>query len=70
MNTIIHEHIVGKSFATLSDFDAALLALDGTEHKSNLGANAILGCSMAFAVAITHATDLDGSLYTTLASQA
>lgn len=70
VNTIIHDHVVGKTFASLSDFDAALLALDGTEHKSNLGANAILGCSMAFAVAITHATDLDGSLYTTLASQA
>ncbi len=70
VNTLIHDHIVGKTFATLSDFDSALLALDGTEHKSRLGANAILWCSMAFAVAMTHATNLDGSLYQMLAEQA
>ncbi len=31
--------------------DAALIALDGTENKGNLGANAILGVSLAFAKA-------------------
>ena len=32
-----------------STLDAALIKLDGTEHKSRLGANAILGVSLAFA---------------------
>ena len=31
--------------------DAELLAMDGTENKSNLGANAILGVSLAVAKA-------------------
>lgn len=47
-----------------------LLTVDGTEHKSRLGANAILGCSMAFAVAMTYANDLDGNLYAMLAQAA
>ena len=38
--------IVGKDFEQES-LDEALLALDGTEFKSRLGANAILGVSMA-----------------------
>ena len=33
------------------DIDAAMIALDGTENKSNLGANAILGVSLATAKA-------------------
>ncbi len=32
-----------------SSFDAFLIALDGTENKSRLGANALIGASMAFA---------------------
>ncbi|WP_326545491.1 phosphopyruvate hydratase [Mycolicibacterium sp. ND9-15] len=39
--------------------DQALLDLDGTPDKSRLGANAILGASLAVAKAAAHAADLD-----------
>jgi enolase len=38
--------------------DAALIAADGTENKSNLGANAILGVSLAVAKAAADSADL------------
>ena len=38
--------------------DRAMLELDGTENKSNLGANAILGCSLAAAHAAAHSSML------------
>src|SRR3954447_15397927 len=38
--------------------DAALIALDGTENKSRLGANAILGASLAVAKAAADSSDL------------
>lgn len=41
--------------------DLAMICLDGTENKSKLGANAILGCSMAIARAA--AATLDTPLY-------
>jgi enolase len=40
------------------DIDAAMIALDGTENKSRLGANAILGVSMAVAKAAADARGL------------
>jgi len=54
IETLIREAIVGKEFdqATL---DKTLIDLDGTENKARLGANAILGVSMAFARASAHA---------------
>ena len=48
VNTEIADAIVGKEFSQES-LDAALIALDGTPNKSRLGANAILGVSLAFA---------------------
>jgi enolase len=39
--------------------DDALIALDGTENKSRLGANAILGVSLAVAKAASQAADLE-----------
>lgn len=41
--------LAGQSFASQAAFDAALLALDGTEDKRRLGANALLAASLAFA---------------------
>ncbi len=41
--------IVGLDAANQRTVDAALLAADGTDNKGNLGANAILGCSLAVA---------------------
>ena len=48
VNVIIKKKIVGKEWDQRT-LDAALIALDGTENKGTLGANAILGVSMAFA---------------------
>ena len=50
VNTTIAANIKGMS-ADFEKVDAALIKLDGTEFKSNLGANAILGVSMAVAKA-------------------
>ncbi len=51
VNTTIKSAIVGKEFANYRALDEAMIALDGTPNKSKLGANAILGVSMAFVVA-------------------
>ena len=48
----IHDGFVGKSFPDQADLDRALLELDGTGDKSRLGANALLGVSLAFARAV------------------
>ncbi|MCX7926847.1 MAG: phosphopyruvate hydratase [Candidatus Omnitrophica bacterium] len=50
VNTIIASKIKGMR-ADFKKIDKILLKLDGTENKSNLGANAILGVSMAVAKA-------------------
>jgi len=60
-------HIVGREFAAQKDLDATLIALDGTPNKANLGANAILGVSMAFAKAAAAANNLP--LYRQLANR-
>ena len=49
INTIIAPSLKGCEATKQSEIDGQLLALDGTENKSNLGANAILGVSMAIA---------------------
>ena len=46
VNTIIKNALVGIDLDQVS-VDKALINLDGTENKSNLGANAILGVSLA-----------------------
>lgn len=47
VNGEIRDALLGRSFDTLADLDATLIALDGTMNKSRLGANAIVGVSMA-----------------------
>jgi enolase len=49
VNGEIAATIVGRAFETQRTLDAALIALDGTPTKSRLGANALLGVSMAAA---------------------
>lgn len=51
VNTIIRENLKGSYIFDQSAIDAALIALDGTKNKANLGANAILGVSLAVAKA-------------------
>ena len=48
---VIAEALVGMDASDQRQIDMILLALDGTENKSNLGANALLGASMAVAKA-------------------
>ncbi|MEX0769941.1 MAG: phosphopyruvate hydratase [Balneolaceae bacterium] len=48
----------GKDVRNQSHLDARMIDLDGTTDKSNLGANAILGASMAIARASAHAQKL------------
>jgi enolase len=52
VNTTIKDAVVGKEFETVRELDTVMIDLDGTPTKSNLGANAILGVSMAFVVAV------------------
>ena len=47
INTTIADAIVGMDASDIYAVDAAMLAADGTEDKSNLGANAILAVSIA-----------------------
>ena len=48
VNTLILKALKGKAF-NQKTLDDAMINLDGTENKGNLGANAILGVSLAFA---------------------
>ncbi len=58
VNGPIAEELVGHRFDNLAVLDQALIDLDGTENKSRLGANAIVGVSMAAARAFAAAQDL------------
>lgn len=61
VNTVISEALNGMDIFDQKAIDQKLISLDGTENKSNLGANAILGTSLAVAkLAALHA---DLSLY-------
>lgn len=60
INGEINRALAGRQFETQAALDQALLSLDGTANKARLGANAILGVSLAFcrAQAAQHATPL------------
>ncbi len=49
VNTHIAKAMEGEEFMSQRELDHALINLDGTANKSKLGANAILGVSMAYA---------------------
>ncbi|MDO8499789.1 MAG: phosphopyruvate hydratase [bacterium] len=49
VNTTIAKQIIGMDADGLEQIDRAMIKLDGTANKSNLGANAILAVSMAVA---------------------
>ena len=49
VNTVIAEELDGADALDQAEIDQTLLNLDGTENKSKLGANAMLGVSMAVA---------------------
>jgi enolase len=58
VNTHIAEALVGESVFQQREIDAILLALDGTDNKKKLGANAILAVSLAAAKAGAQAAGL------------
>jgi len=58
VNSEIREAIVGLDGLDQRSLDNKLIALDGTENKSRLGANAILGVSLAVARAASSARNL------------
>lgn len=47
VNNIIREKVIGLESSNQTLVDNTMLELDGTENKTNLGANAILGVSLA-----------------------
>ena len=61
VNTIIKKAVVGVDAGDQRALDELLIKLDGTPNKSKLGANAILGVSLANAKAVAQALGL--SLY-------
>ena len=48
VNGIIRESLLGLESGRQEDIDNIMIMLDGTDNKSNLGANAILAVSMAY----------------------
>ena len=58
VNGEIAELLVGTDAEDQRDLDLAMIELDGTENKSRLGANAILGVSLAAAKAAANARGL------------
>lgn len=56
VNTTIAEELNGMHVLEQQEIDSALIKLDGTDNKANLGANAILGVSLAVAHAAAQAT--------------
>lgn len=58
INSLIAGEITGKCFISQRELDYAMIALDGTTNKSKLGANAILGVSMAFARAMAQSANI------------
>ncbi|MEM7019434.1 MAG: phosphopyruvate hydratase, partial [Pseudomonadota bacterium] len=58
INGAIRDALIGKQIDAQTDIDNAMLALDGTDNKSKLGANATLGVSLASA----HAAALEAGI--------
>ncbi len=58
VNETIGPEIIGMDASSQEEIDAAMIALDGTANKSRLGANAILGVSLACARAAAREQDI------------
>lgn len=58
INSIINPALIGMSATEQVSIDFTMLELDGTDNKSKLGANAILGVSMAVARAAAQSVGL------------
>ena len=60
VNTVIAEELLGMDSVNQREIDETLIKLDGTKNKGKLGANAILGVSLAVAKAAAQAVDAAG----------
>ena len=58
VNTLIAPSLIGLDAADQSGIDRLLIELDGTENKAKMGANAILGVSLAVAKAAAESAGL------------
>ncbi len=58
VNSIIAPELIGEDASNQQEIDRIMLALDGTPNKSKLGANAILGVSLAVAKAASLAYEM------------
>ena len=58
VNEKIAQLLVGQEDLSQEDVDNKMIALDGTDNKSNLGANAILGVSLAVCKAAAKAKNI------------
>ncbi len=63
VNVLIAAEIKGMDALNQPEIDRAMIELDGTENKSRLGANAILGVSMAIARAAANALGIPLFVY-------
>ena len=67
VNTIISDSIIGLDVKSQFEIDNIMISLDGTENKSKLGANSILGVSLA--VAHAHASAKSLPLYKAISNK-
>jgi enolase len=58
VNQVIAPALIGKDVREQREIDELMIELDGTENKSNLGANAIVGVSLAVAKAAANALEI------------
>jgi enolase len=58
VNSKIAPELIGEDASNQQEIDRIMLQLDGTDNKSNLGANAILGVSLAVAKAASLAYEM------------
>jgi enolase len=58
INGVIQDSLVGKDAENLHAIDQLMIDMDGTDNKSHLGANALLGVSLAAAHAVANGQNL------------
>jgi enolase len=58
VNGELRDLLCSRSWTSLAEVDAAMIAADGTKNKARLGANGIVGVSMAVARALAGSGDL------------
>ena len=59
VNSVLAEQIEGMDVSDQAEIDARMIEIDGTENKGKMGANAILGVSLAAAKAAAQETGQD-----------